>query len=159
MAPNPIGGRDHSGVVVPPPALYLVLFLVGVGLQQYAPLPRLPIVIGRVFSVVLAAGAVSLIAWSFRRFWAAGTSVVPVRPSTALVIEGPYRFTRNPIYLGMLLIYLAFACWFGLIWPLVLAPVVIGIVNWYVIGREERYLDGKFGHEYRQYRMRVRRWL
>lgn len=151
--------RDHSGVVVPPPLIYFVFLLVGIGLQRYAPLPRLPIGPGRVFGALLAFLWLALATWSIRRFWAAGTSMIPVRPTTALVIQGPYRYTRNPMYLAMLLLYLGVACWFGLVWPLILAPGLVLAVDLYVIRREERYLQQKFREDYRQYQKRVRRWV
>lgn len=150
---------NHAGVVVPPPLIYLAFFLVGLVLQRYLPLPRLPIGIGRAVGAVLVLLWLALFLWSIRRFWAAGTSVIPVRPTTALVIEGPYRFTRNPMYLGLLFLYAGLACWFGLVWPLLLAPAVVWVINVYVIAREERYLDRKFGQEYRQYHTHVRRWI
>jgi len=150
---------DHSGVVVPPPLIYVAFFLVGMGLQRYVPVHRLPTAPGRVLGGVLVLLSLLLTTWSFRRFWASGTSVVPVRPTTALVIEGPYRFTRNPMYLGLLLLYAGVACWFWLMWPLLLVPLLIWVIGVSVIGREERYLTRKFGDEYRRYQARVRRWL
>ena len=150
---------DHSGVVVPPPLIYVAFFLVGMGLQRYVPVPRLPLGTGRVLGAVLVLLWLLLTTSSFRRFWASGTSVVPVRPTTALVIEGPYRFTRNPMYLGLLLLYVGVAGWFGLVWPLLLAPVLVWVIGVSVIGREERYLTRKFGDEYRRYQAHVRRWL
>ena len=129
------------------------------GLQRYVPLPRLPIAPGRVLSAVLGLSWLLLTTWSFRRFWASGTSVVPVRPTTALVIGGPYRLTRNPMYLGFLLLYVGVACWFGLVWPLLLAPVLVWVISVSVIGREERYLTRTFGDDYRRYQAHVRRWL
>lgn len=151
--------RDHSGVVVPPPLIYLAFFLVGLGLQRYLPVPRLSMAIGRVVGSALALSGLMLVTWSVKRFWASGTSVVPIRPTTALVIQGPYRFTRNPMYLGLLLLYVGVAFWFGLVWPVLLAPVLVWTIGVSVIGREERYLTRKFGSEYQQYQARVRRWL
>jgi protein-S-isoprenylcysteine O-methyltransferase Ste14 len=160
MDRTPKASQDHSGVVVPPPLIYLVFFLVGMGLERYRRLPRLLSVgLGRTLGALLVLSWLVLTMWSFRRFWAFGTSVIPVRPTTALVMEGPYRFTRNPMYLGLLMLYAGVACWFGLVWPLLLAPGLVWIVAAWVIGREERYLKRKFGQEYRQYRARVRRWL
>ena len=150
---------NHSGVVVPPPLIYVAFFLAGVGLQRYFPLSRLTIASGRVLGAVLILLSLTLMTWSFGRFWAAGTSVIPVRPTTALVVKGPYRLTRNPMYLGLLLLYAGVACWFGLVWPLLLVPVLIWVIGASVIGREERYLIGKFGDEYRRYQAQVRRWL
>jgi len=145
--------------VVPPPLIYAAFFLVGLGFQRYVPAARLPVGIGRVLGAVLVLSWLVLTTWSFRRFWASGTSVVPIRPTTALVTEGPYRLTRNPMYLGLLLLYIGVACWFGLVWPLLLAPVVVWVMGVSVIGREERYLTRKFGDKYRRYQARVRRWL
>ena len=150
---------DHSGVVLPPPLIYVAFFLVGMGFHRYVPLARLPIGMGHVLAAILVFSCVVLTTWSFRRFWASGTSIVPIRPTTALVIEGPYRFTRNPMYLGLLLLYVGAACWFGLVWPLLLAPVLVLVMDVLVISREERYLTRKFGDEYRQYQAHVRRWL
>ena len=129
------------------------------GLQRYVPVRRLPIGTGRVLGAVLVLLWLLLTTSSFRRFWVSGTSVVPVRPTTALVIEGPYRFTRNPMYLGLLLLYVGVAGWFGFVWPLLLAPVLVWVIGVSVIGREERYLTRKFGDEYRRYEAHVRRWL
>jgi len=151
--------RDHSGVVVPPPLIYALFFLVGAGLQRYLPLPRFPQVAGRILGAALALAWLVLTVSSFKSFWASGTSVIPVRPTTALVIHGPYRFTRNPMYLSLLLLYVGLACWFGWVWPLILAPGLVFVINAYVIGREERYLHHKFGQEYQRYQARVRRWM
>ncbi len=93
---------------------------------------------------------------SFRR---AGTSMVPMNPTTALVTSGPYRLTRNPMYLGMAFLYVAFAFALGVIWALAFLPAVVVIVDRFVIAREEPYLERKFGQAYRDYKVRVRRWL
>ena len=82
-----------------------------------------------------------------------------MRPTTSLVFTGPYRWTRNPMYLAMLLLYIGIALLFDIVWALVLTPLVMLLVVRLVIRREERYLEGKFGEEYRQYKGRVRRWI
>jgi len=84
---------------------------------------------------------------------------VPIKPSTALVVSGPYRLTRNPMYLGLLCVYIAAALWFGLVWALILVPLVVLAVQRLAIAKEERYLEQKFGDAYRQYRAHVRRWI
>ena len=159
MDRSPGSAPDHSGVVVPPPLVYVVFFLAAMAIGRFVPLPRLPIGVGRMLGAALALSGIGLSVWSMRRFWASGTSVVPIRPSTAIVIEGPYHFTRNPMYLGMLLVYVGAACWWGLVWPLLLAPVLVLVMNVAVIGREERYLTRKFGGEYQRYHAQVRRWI
>jgi protein-S-isoprenylcysteine O-methyltransferase Ste14 len=158
MAPSSGVTTDHAGVMVPPPLIYVVFFLAGVVLQRYVPIAQLPSWT-LLLAPVLIASWLALTAWSFRRFWASGTSIVPVRPSTALVIEGPYRLTRNPMYLGLLSLYLGVTCWSGLMWPLILTPVLVWVIHVTVIGREERYLTRKFGDDYRRYQAQVRRWL
>jgi protein-S-isoprenylcysteine O-methyltransferase Ste14 len=92
----------------------------------------------------------------FRR---ARTSMVPMKPSSALVTTGPYRFTRNPMYLGMAFLYVALAFALGLVWPLILLPVVIAAVDRLVIAIEEAYLVRRFGQPYCDYMTRARRWL
>lgn len=92
----------------------------------------------------------------FRR---AKTSMVPMKPTTALVTSGPYRLTRNPMYLGMAVLYVALALALGVIWALAVLPFVIFAVDRLVIAREEPYLERKFGEQYRQYKGRVRRWV
>ncbi|MFP5353383.1 MAG: methyltransferase family protein, partial [Actinomycetota bacterium] len=87
------------------------------------------------------------------------TGVAPWTPATTLVTEGVYRVTRNPMYLGMTLLYLGLALGLGLMWALALLPVVVAIVDRFVIRREEAYLDRKFGAAYRDYRASVRRWI
>lgn len=159
MQPASESSPDHAGVAVPPPLIYVALFLVGVGLQRLVGLPRLPAMPWRPLGMALTTCFLAFMTWSVSRFRASRTSVVPVRPTTALVIEGPYRFTRNPMYLSLLFLYLGVAFWTGLVWPLLLAPVLVLVIQRSVIGREERYLERKFGDEYRQYRARVRRWL
>jgi protein-S-isoprenylcysteine O-methyltransferase Ste14 len=150
---------DQSGVVLPPPLIYVAFFLAGMGLQRYFPLGGLPVKAGRVLGALFSFACLTITTWSIRRFWASGTSILPIRPTTALVIQGPYRLTRNPMYLGLLLLYLGVACWFGLLWPLFLAPALMWVMGAAVIGREERYLTRKFGDEYRRYQAQVRRWL
>jgi protein-S-isoprenylcysteine O-methyltransferase Ste14 len=150
---------NHAGVLVPPPFFFVAGFLAGLVPGWFLPLPVLPAVVARTIALPLLAIAAALLAWSFARFWRARTSVLPFRPSTALVIEGPYRFTRNPMYLAMLCVYSGTALWFGLTGPLLVAPLVMLAVGRIVIAREERYLTRAFGDEYRRYRASVRRWL
>jgi protein-S-isoprenylcysteine O-methyltransferase Ste14 len=121
-----------------------------------APLPRAP---SRVIAVLLLAAGFGLIFWSMGLFWRAGTSPLPMRPATELVRTGPYRWSRNPMYLGMLLLYAGVALLFDVFWALMLTPVVPALVVWLVIRREERYLEEKFGGEYRRYKEQAGRWV
>lgn len=151
--------RDTSGVRFPPPLIYVAGLLVGVGLELAFPIGALPL------PLAIAAGGIGVGAWlwldgsAMRRFQRAGTSMVPMRPSKALVISGPYRFTRNPMYLGMALLYLGLALALGVIWAVAVLPLVLLAVDRLVIAREERYLERKFGDDYRTYKRHVRRWV
>ena len=153
------GPADTAGVAIRPPVLYLASLIAGgvFHLAVPAPLPdhalRLP-----AGALLLVAG-LGLIAICFRRFKAAGTNVPTWMPTTALVTSGPYRFSRNPIYLALTLVYLGLALLYGSLWPLVLLAPLLIVMRYGVIGREERYLEGKFGDAYRAYRSSVRRWI
>jgi protein-S-isoprenylcysteine O-methyltransferase Ste14 len=151
--------QDHSGVFFPPPLLYALVFIGGVLLQRVWPVQVLPPSVGRAVGIAGIASGVMLSIWSIRTFWRAGTSVVPVRPSTTVVTGGPFRFTRNPMYVALALLYLGVTFWLNMLWPLLLFPVLLFLVQTYVIAREERYLERKFGEEYVQYKSRVRRWM
>lgn len=148
-----------SGIHFPPPFLYAAFFLLGLGLEKIAPavsLPRGPSL--AVASVLLVPGF-GLLFWSLLLFFKARTSPLPMLPTTAVVKSGPYRWTRNPMYLAMLLIYTGVALWFDVFWAIIFVPVVIFLVGRLVIRKEERYLEEKFGEEYRQYKAEVGRWL
>src|SRR5207249_4132055 len=102
--------------------------------------------------VLLAVSA----AYLFRR---AGTTPNPAKPTSALVIWGPYRFTRNPMYVGMATLYCGGTLLLNDPWPLAFLPLVMALVQRRVIAREEAYLERKFGDVYRAYKARVRRWI
>ena len=89
----------------------------------------------------------------------AGTSLRTSDPTTAIVVQGPFRFSRNPIYLAATVLYLGVAAAVNALWAIVLLPVVLAVISLGVIDREERYLERKFGEEYLRYKASVRRWL
>ena len=149
----------HAGVGVPPPLIYVVLFGLGLVLHRIVPLTFLLLVPAQVAALLFLGCYVLLFGWSYLLFHRAGTSMVPIKPSAALVESGPYRLTRNPMYLGLLCVYLAVALWFGVVWALILVPLVVLAVQRLAIAKEEHYLEQKFGDAYRQYRAHVRRWL
>lgn len=152
---------DTPGVIAPPPVLFGGALAIGAALDFW--LLRVPT--GLPVSLRLGAGAVLaavagwLIAGAFRGFRRAGTAVEPWRPSTALVTGGVYRHTRNPIYLAMALLYAGLALAIDSVMALVLLPPLLALVQAGVVLREERYLERRFGDEYRRYRASVRRWL
>jgi protein-S-isoprenylcysteine O-methyltransferase Ste14 len=157
VADPPIDKRGPD-VVAPPPLIYLVPLLAGFVLDRFLPLPRLPRALHRAGPPLLAAG-IGLGIWFVASMRRADTPLDPSRPPTALVEDGPFRFTRNPGYLGFALTYAGISLLAGGRWPLVLLPGVLGAIDRGVIAREETYLEERFGDLYRKYRSRVRRWL
>lgn len=131
----------------------------GLLLQARLPLTSWPQSLGILLALpCLALGGV-LCGWAIVLFRQFHTSFVPVVPSAALVTRGPYRFTRNPMYVGLASLYAGIALWFQLSWSLLLLPVVLMSVYHLVIVREERYLERRFGAAYGRYKAEVRRWL
>lgn len=157
--PSARPSADSPGVHLPPPLVFVAAFLVGVALEWAVPLPGPPAPWGLTAGLLGIAAFLALNPPSVLLFRRAETSVVPFRPAAALVTSGPYRLTRNPMYLGFVFLYLGLALWLGVLWALVLLPVAVAVVDRMVIAPEERYLERAFGEEYRRYRARVRRWL
>jgi protein-S-isoprenylcysteine O-methyltransferase Ste14 len=153
------GRPDHPNVRIPPPLIYAAGFIFGLWLGRAVPVSVLPNTPSRIAAVVSIALWAVLGVWSIGVFRRAHTGFLPIRPATTLVIAGPYRVTRNPMYLALACLYVGLALWFDVFWALVLLPLVIVAVHHYVIVREEKYLESKFGDEYRRYKARVRRWL
>ena len=149
---------ETSGVVAPPPLLYAVPLAAGLVVQHYRPQPVLPSAAGRVLGIgFVGLGFIAFAAVAaFRR---AGTSPNPWKPVSALVVSGPYRWTRNPMYVGLTLWYLGITAWVNALWPLLALPMALLTMHYGVIRREEAYLERQFGEEYRRYKATVRRWL
>ncbi len=152
---------DTPGVIAPPPLLFFGALAVGLALDFG--LLRTPTGLPRAVRLgagaVMAVSAAALAAGALGRFCRAGTAVEPWRPSTAMVTDGVYRFTRNPMYLAMALVYLGAALATDSALALALLPPLLVAVQVGVVLREERYLERKFGDDYRRYRASVRRWL
>ena len=106
----------------------------------------------------IAAG-IALMVFAGVQFWRKHTSVIPYIPTTAIIQSGPFRISRNPIYVADTLCYVGVAFLLNTAWPLLWLPLVLLVMHRGVILREERYLERKFGEEYSGYKLRVRRWL
>jgi protein-S-isoprenylcysteine O-methyltransferase Ste14 len=146
-------------VRIPPPLFYVAGFLAGIALELAFPIAALPLALAVSAGLIGGGLWLALDGLAMLGFRRAGTSMVPMRPTTALVTSGPYRFTRNPMYVGMAFLYAALALALGVIWALAVLPLVLLAVDRLVIAREERYLEAKFGEAYREYKSRVRRWV
>jgi protein-S-isoprenylcysteine O-methyltransferase Ste14 len=151
--------RDNAGVVAPPPLIYLGPLVLGLLLNRKFPVPFLPRKMARTLGWTLLGGGVLLLGWFEWAIRHAGTPANPYKPVSHVVTEGPFRYTRNPGYLSMAMIYTGVAGLANALWAILLLPVALSVIRRGVIEREERYLEGKFGEEYLRYKARVRRWI
>ncbi|MEK1943617.1 MAG: isoprenylcysteine carboxylmethyltransferase family protein [Pseudomonas sp.] len=152
---------DSAGVRFPPPLIYLGALLSGLAAERFVALHFFGIdrwLLVATGALLFAVGAAKMLAAAglFRRL---GTHVPPSRPTTLIATTGPYRWTRNPMYLGMALVYAGIAIGFDGAIALALLPLVLIVIQRQVIAHEERYLEAKFGDDYRRYKAKVRRWL
>lgn len=154
--------HDSPGVPVPPPLLFVAGFLAGLLADGVVPVG----VLGparRGLAVTGGWGSITagllVMLWGLATFVRSRTAVMPHLPASRLVTTGPYRFSRNPMYVGLTLTYVGLALLIDTAWPLFLLPVVVTLLMIVVVRREERYLDRAFGDDYRAYRRRVRRWI
>jgi protein-S-isoprenylcysteine O-methyltransferase Ste14 len=153
---------DRADVAIKPPFLFMGALALGAVLSLVIPLgPRLasPNGLALMVGFTFVAIGFALAAVSVRSFRRAGTTVVPGEPSTALVVTGPYQVTRNPIYIGLVLMYFGLAVILTSLWVLLLLVPVLAILQRGVVEREEAYLERQFGEAYRKYQARVPRWL
>ena len=152
---------DHARIIVPPPLLILIFIIAGFVANHLKPLPlfakhrAIEIVIG--IALLILSAAIVFVA--SRRFRAQGTHPSPYRPVNALVVDGIYKFSRNPFYVAFLLFLIAFAFWANSGWFLVATVIAFFLLHFGVVRQEERYLLHKFGDAYDTYRRRVRRWI
>jgi protein-S-isoprenylcysteine O-methyltransferase Ste14 len=155
----PSDEQDKAGVVAPPPLIYLGALLFGLLLNRRFPTGFLPRWIARSLGWPLLGGGVLLLGWFERAMRQADTPTSPYKPVEHIATEGPFRYTRNPGYLSMAMIYTGIASLANALWPILLLPGALLMIQRGVIEREERYLERKFGKEYLDYKTRVRRWF
>jgi protein-S-isoprenylcysteine O-methyltransferase Ste14 len=150
---------DSAGVKFPPPFVYAAAVVGGLLLNR-----RWPIAIGGgmprdVIGWGLVALWLALTFGSIGLFWRRHTSIIPNRPASTLVAAGPYRFTRNPMYVGLALLTAALGILLDTWWPIILLVPALVFIRVAVIAREEEYLRRRFGAEYEAYLRQVRRWI
>lgn len=155
---------NSPGVRFPPPSLFVAGFgiawlvhtrVLGAHISPTA----LPDAVRVFLGWALVSGGAVLVAWGMLTFANAHTAIIPNRPASAIVDGGPYRFTRNPMYVGFTLVYTGGALLLNSAWPFAFLPFVLVALSRLVIAREERYLTEAFGEAYAEYRSRVRRWI
>lgn len=153
--------QDHPGVYIPPPLFYVAMFLLAVFLQKMIPLNKsfFYTTTSKVMGSVVILIGVFFILPALRKFVATRNTVVTVKGANSLQTTSIYSRSRNPMYVGLLLLYIGLSFIFGNWWNFILLPVLFLIVQEYIIKREEQYLIRRFGQEYSDYKTKVRRWL
>jgi protein-S-isoprenylcysteine O-methyltransferase Ste14 len=152
---------NSAGVRFPPPFIYLGTLLLGLAAERFVPLRSFGLdrwALVSTGALLFVTGAATMLA-AARLFRRLGTNIPPSQPTTRIATTGVYRCTRNPMYLGMALVYAGLAIGFDGPIALALLPLVLIVIQTQVIAREERYLEAKFGDDYRRYKAEVRRWL
>src|SRR5262249_22320559 len=142
-----------------PPFVYLISLVFGFVIHFAVPLSFLPVSLAVPLGVPLVAVAIALFSYSVARFRAAGTPVPARKPTTAIGRTGPYRVTRNPIYLACSLCHPGIGIWVNSGWLLATLAGAVALISTVVIPKEEQYLERKFGAQYLEYKASVRRWL
>ena len=157
---SPDNKPDHANVIAPPPLIFLGFLGLGFLLDWLWPATA-PVAIPPLRWLALAPAGIGVFIalTAFREFRRAKTNVLPHKPTSAIIIGGPFSFSRNPLYLALALFYTAVAMASGNAWAMLLLAPALLVIHYGVIAREERYLEAKFGEEYLSYKARVRRWL
>ena len=151
----------NPGIHYPPPFIYVAGLVLGWLVDRLRPLPivGLPSVLRFALAVLFGIAWLLLFGAALTVFRRERTTMIPNQPASALATTGIYSRTRNPMYLSLAILYLAVTLVLDSWWPLLLLPLVLVVVDRFVIVREERYLTHAFPHDYDEYRRRVRRWL
>ncbi len=152
-------GVDSAGVKLPPPLVFAVPLILGLVIGRWLPLASLPTLPARVAGTIFVAAGLGFAGWARLIFLRRGTTVLPFRPVSVFVVSGPFRVSRNPIYVGMTAVYVGVALLCRSVWPLLFLPFVIVAVQKTAIDREEAYLERRFGAKFLDYKARVRCWL
>jgi protein-S-isoprenylcysteine O-methyltransferase Ste14 len=154
--------KDNPGVFIPPPLFYVTFFLFSFILQGYFTIKRAFFFhspIANILGVIIIITGLFFNIPAGRQFIKSKNTVITIKPATSLQTSGIYSVSRNPMYLGLLIIYLGMALIFGNWWTLILFPVLIVLINYFIILPEERYLIRAFGNSYSDYKQNVRRWI
>lgn len=152
---------DTPGVLAPPPLITLGLIAAGLILDSFwaIRLPSLPPPLDPLPGIVILLAGFALSGWSVLEFLHQRTNPDPYHPTTTLITSGPFRFSRNPIYVAFSLMHLGIGVWAGKLWVVATLLPAAAVFTYGVIGPEERYLERKFGETYLAYKRSVRRWI
>jgi protein-S-isoprenylcysteine O-methyltransferase Ste14 len=154
--------KDSPGVYVPPPLVYIACFLLSFLLQGYFTIRSaffFHSVAANIIGLLIIISGLIFAVPALRQFFKTKNTIILIKPASSLQTTGIYSYTRNPMYLSLLLIYLGMAFIFGNWWTLFLIPVLVIVILYRIILPEERYLTRAFGDEYAAYKTKVRRWI
>jgi protein-S-isoprenylcysteine O-methyltransferase Ste14 len=153
--------KDHPGIYVPPPIIYALTFLAAVFIQKKVPIndSLFHRQVTKIVGVGLLIIALFFLLRSLIQFALSKNTLVTIMPTHSLQTNGIYNITRNPMYLGLAIVYLGISCLIGNWWNIILFPFLLLIIQQYMINREEKYLERRFGQVYLDYKSKVRRWL
>jgi protein-S-isoprenylcysteine O-methyltransferase Ste14 len=153
--------QDSPGVFIPPPLIYTVIFLISIFIQNLFPISKNFFKANSTFIAgwVLITACLVFVVPAIEKFIRAKNTLILIKPAESLQTSRVYSLTRNPMYLGLLLLYSGLALIFGNWWTLILIPVLILIMNFFVIRNEEKYLERAFGQDYFDYKKKVRQWI
>ena len=150
---------DAPGVLAPPPLITLGLIAAGLILDSFWAIPLPPLPLDPLPGIIILLSGFALSAWSVLEFLHHRTNPDPYHPTTTLIKSGPFRFSRNPIYVAFSLMHLGIGVWAGKLWVVATPLPAAAVFRYGVIGPEERYLERKFGETYLAYKPSVRRWI
>lgn len=154
--------KDTAGVIAPPPLIFLSGLSFGGIIHWFYPLPIFSadyLTVLRIFGIGLIVFGLGIVLTARAKMQKAKTNIEPWKPTNAIISDGIYAVSRNPIYVAMILIYLGLTLIFNSVWFLPFLVFVLLVMQYGVILREERYLEKKFGAEYSEYKNKVRRWI
>jgi protein-S-isoprenylcysteine O-methyltransferase Ste14 len=153
--------QDSPGVYLPPPLIYVLIFIAAIFIQKRIHIDdalfRLKLT--REIGILFLIAAIFFLATSLAKFFKTRNTIILIKPASSLQTGGVYAISRNPMYVGLLFVYLGITCFIGNWWNIILLPLLIFIMQAYVIKSEEKYLERAFGDKFTEYKKRVRRWL
>ncbi len=153
--------KDSPGVYIPPPLFYVVTFIIAIIIQKKIPIVNSLFQLEwlKISGIVFLVIALFFLIKSLRQFFQTKNTLILIKPATSLQTNGIYGITRNPMYVGLAIVYVGLSCLTGNWWNFILFPLLVLIVQEYIIKSEERYLEREFGQKYADYKSKVSRWL
>ena len=150
---------DHAGVLAPAPVIYGAALLIGLLADFAVPIAHPPRIASLWLGVVVIAISIAIVVSAVKALARGQTAFDARKPTTTIVTDGAFRYSRNPTYLSLTLLQVGVALVLGSSWILLMVAPAVLVTRWGVVLREERYLEAKFGEEYRRYKTSARRWL